>query len=103
MARKASLARKAQELADALAAREAQDDGEPAGFTPHEDTQRLLMRRGVDREQLNYSVPAALELKRRINAYNVDHGHPGPGNIAAGVLDAFLRAEGYPPDLKPLG
>ncbi|MFI1225940.1 MULTISPECIES: hypothetical protein [unclassified Streptomyces] len=98
MPRKASLARKAQELADALRAQEGRDGDAAIDFSPHPETEALLMRRGVDREQLNYAVPEELELKRRLNAYNVERGGPGVGNLVAAVLDAFLRAEGYAPD-----
>ncbi|MFC5886740.1 hypothetical protein ACFP0N_17380 [Kitasatospora aburaviensis] len=94
----AALARKAQQLADALTALEAQEEA-ASSFTPHPDTDALLNRRGVTREQLNYAVPESLDLKNRLNAYNLDNGSPGQGNIVAAVLDTFLRAEGYPPDL----
>jgi len=97
--RRVSLARKAQELADALKAQEEREGGAVTGFSPHPETEALLMRRGVDREQLNYAVPEQLELKRRLNAYNVERGGLGVGNLVAAVLDAFLRAEGYAPDL----
>ncbi|MGW7319212.1 hypothetical protein [Streptomyces sp. NPDC054865] len=86
-------------MADALKALEDREDGAVADFSPHPDTEALLMRRGVDREQLNYSVPEQLELKRRLNAYNVERDGLGVGNLVAAVLDAFLRGEGYPPDL----
>ncbi|WP_411098774.1 hypothetical protein [Streptomyces sp. x-45] len=99
MPRRVSLARKAQELADALKAQEEREGGAVTDFSPHPETEALLMRRGVDREQLNYAVPEQLELKRRLNAYNVERGGLGVGNLVAAVLDAFLRAEGYAPDL----
>jgi hypothetical protein len=97
-----ALARKAQEVAEGVTALAAAGDDAADSvedpFGPHPATEQLLTRRGVTREQLNYQVPADLELKRRMNAYNVANADPGQGNVIAGLLDAFLRAQGFPPD-----
>ncbi|MDH6454388.1 MULTISPECIES: hypothetical protein [unclassified Streptomyces] len=87
-----------RDLADSL---EAQSTPADAPFTPHPDTQAIISTRHNSRSQLNYAVPEALQLQRRIRRYNADHGTPH-GDIVATALDIWLRAKGYPPDLPPL-
>lgn len=91
------LARQLRDIAEALDAR-----AEPAHdpLTPHPDTLRIIASRHATRSQLNYSVPHALALQRRIRRYNADHGTQH-GDIAALALDTWLRAHGYPPDPTP--
>jgi hypothetical protein len=86
-----------REIAAALESIEEFGGDDAAWLTPHEDTRRLLETRKVEREQLNYSVPKALDLRMRMAAYGTEHGGEGAGNVAAAVLDAWLRAQGYPP------
>jgi hypothetical protein len=93
------IADRLRELALAIDSMEEYAGDSSAWLAPHADTQRLLDTRRVDREQLNYAVPTALDLKQRVNAYNAEHGNPGAGNLVAGALDSWLRAQGYPPDL----
>lgn len=83
-------------MADAL---DAQSDPANDPFTPHPDTVAIIHGRHTTRGQLNYSVPEALQLQRRIRRYNADHGIQH-GDIVAYALDTFLRAHGYPPVLR---
>ncbi|MEU1185659.1 hypothetical protein ABZ464_50240 [Streptomyces sp. NPDC005820] len=83
-----------RDLADVL---EAQSETTDAPFTPHPDTQAIISTRHASRGQLNYAVPEALQLQRRIRRYNADSGIPH-GDIVALALDTFLRAKGYPPE-----
>ncbi|MFD9510656.1 hypothetical protein [Streptomyces mirabilis] len=69
-------------------------------FTPHPDTQAIISARHTSRSQLNYAVPEALQLQRRIRRYNADSGIPH-GDLVALALDTFLRVKGYPPELPP--
>ncbi|MFI1034527.1 hypothetical protein [Streptomyces sp. NPDC020951] len=85
-----------RDLADFL---EAQSETTNDPFTPHADTQAIISTRHTSRGQLNYAVPEALQLQRRIRRYNADSGIPH-GDIVALALDSWLRAKGYPPDLK---
>lgn len=84
-----------RDLANAL---ESQSNPANDPFTPHPDTQLIIAARHTSRGQLNYAVPEALQLQRRIRRYNADSGVPH-GDIVAIVLDTFLRAKGYPPEL----
>ncbi|NGO06982.1 hypothetical protein G5C60_04760 [Streptomyces sp. HC44] len=68
-------------------------------FIPHPDTEAIIKTRHTSRGQLNYAVPEALQLQRRIRRYNADNGTPH-GDIVALALDSWLRAKGYPPDLN---
>ncbi|MFF3786258.1 hypothetical protein [Streptomyces sp. NPDC001933] len=99
MSSKAKVAERLRELARAVEALEEYSSDDSAWLSPHPETRQLLERRGVGREQLNYSVPSDLDLKTRVNTYNVEHGNPGAGNLVAAALDSWLRAHGYPPDL----
>ncbi|MFJ2719788.1 hypothetical protein [Streptomyces sp. NPDC087437] len=83
-------------LADTL---EAQSQATDDPFTPHPDTVDLVNNRHTKRGQLNYAVPDVLQLQRRIRRYHADHGIQH-GDIVALALDTWLRAKGYPPDLK---
>lgn len=83
-----------RDLADVL---ESQSRPTNDPFTPHPDTQAIIAARHTSRGQLNYAVPEALRLQRRIRRYNVDSGIPH-GDIVTLALDAFLRAKGYPPE-----
>ncbi|MFH9968998.1 hypothetical protein ACH4PR_48340 [Streptomyces mirabilis] len=89
-------ARRLREIADALDAEPQQTDDVLA---PHPDTLDVIRNRHTKRGQLNHAVPADLQLQRRIRRYNADTGllH---GDIVALALDTWLRAKGYPPDLK---
>ncbi len=98
MARKAPIAERLRQLTRAVESLEEYAGDDDAWLTPHEETRKLIEARRVDREQLNYSVPADLQLKQRVNAYNAENGNPGAGNLVAAILDAWLRAHGYPPD-----
>ncbi|SEE79932.1 hypothetical protein SAMN05216489_08344 [Streptomyces sp. 3213] len=89
-------ARQLRTLADAL---DAQSDLIDAPLAPHPDTLEIINGRHTSRGQINYAVPDALQLQRRIRRYHADHDVQH-GDIAAIALDAFLRAKGYPPDLK---
>lgn len=91
-----SLADQLQEIVDALRAQEGAGQALDS-FQPHPDTVRLCQRRGVPKEQFSYATPEALNLRHRVHMYNLDHGNPGPGNVVAQLMDAALRAEGYPP------
>ncbi|MFD9192322.1 hypothetical protein ACFWCA_29340 [Streptomyces phaeochromogenes] len=84
-----------RDLADLL---EAQTSHPEDPHSPHPDTQEILSGRHTNRRQLNYAVPDALQLQRRIRRYNADSGIPH-GDIVALALDTFLRAKGYPPVL----
>lgn len=99
MPTKVDLLKRAQDLVAALESMEEYQDREE-WFRLHEDTSDLLSRRGGGREQLNYAIPEALGLKERIALYCMENENPGAGNLVAGVLDAFLRAHGYPPQSK---
>ncbi|GAA3848365.1 hypothetical protein GCM10022403_095070 [Streptomyces coacervatus] len=90
-------ARQLRELADAL---DAQSDPTDDPLAPHPDTLEVISGRHTSRGQINYAVPDALQLQRRIRRYHADHGVQH-GDIVAIALDAFLRAKGYPPDLTP--
>ncbi|WP_246571690.1 hypothetical protein [Streptomyces tauricus] len=52
----------------------------------------ILSGRHTNRGQLNYAVPDALQLQRRIRRYNADSGIPH-GDIVALALDTYLRAK----------
>ncbi|MER7922385.1 hypothetical protein ABTY96_04510 [Streptomyces sp. NPDC096057] len=91
-------ARRLRDIADALEA-ESQPNDDP--FTPHPDTLKVINDRHTKRGQLNYAVPDALQLQRRVRRYNADHDM-SHGDIVALALDTWLRAKGYPPSLKPL-
>ncbi|MEU6379646.1 hypothetical protein [Streptomyces sp. NPDC046909] len=84
-------------VADAL---EAQSDPTSDPFAPHPDTLNIINGRHTNRGQINYAVPDELQIQRRIRRFHADHGIQH-GDIVAMALDAFLRANGYPPDLKP--
>ncbi|MEU1185799.1 hypothetical protein ABZ464_50975 [Streptomyces sp. NPDC005820] len=86
-----------RDLADVLEALPGPTD-DP--FSPHPDTQAIISNRHTRRGQLNYAVPNALQLQHRIRRYNADSNIPH-GDIVTLAIDAFLRAKGYPPDLKP--
>ncbi|MGW2523779.1 hypothetical protein ACWC09_43715 [Streptomyces sp. NPDC001617] len=89
-------ARRLREVADALEAQSHPNDP----VSPHPDTMEIIGNRHTKRGQLNYAVPDVLQLQRRIRRCNADHDVPH-GDIAALAFDAWLRANGYPPDLKP--
>lgn len=89
--------RQLRDLADAL---EAQSQPTDKPFTPHPDTLEVVSNRHTKRGQLNYAVPDVLQLQRRIRRFNADHDM-AHGDIVALALDSWLRAKGYPPDLKP--
>ncbi|MDQ0772717.1 hypothetical protein QF026_001183 [Streptomyces aurantiacus] len=89
-------ARQLRDLADLL---EAQSGSLQDPYTPHPDTWNIVSGRHTSRGQLNYAVPDALQLQRRIRRYNADSGI-AHGDIVALALDAFLRTKGYPPNLK---
>ncbi|MGW0868937.1 hypothetical protein ACWD3Z_00435 [Streptomyces sp. NPDC002740] len=90
-------ARRLREMADAL---DAQSQPTNVSFTPHPETMEIIGSRHTKRGQLNYAVPEALQLQRRIRRYNADHDVPH-GDIVALALDTWLRAKGYPPNLQP--
>ncbi|MDQ0765685.1 hypothetical protein QF027_008320 [Streptomyces canus] len=90
-------ARQLRAVADAL---EAQSDLAEDPLVPHPDTLEIINGRHTTRGQINYAVPDDLQLQRRIRRYHADHGVQH-GDIVALALDAFLRAKGYPPALKP--
>ncbi|MQS17412.1 hypothetical protein F7Q99_35830 [Streptomyces kaniharaensis] len=100
MASKVKVADRLRELARAVEAMDEYAQDSDAWLSPHPATRHLIERRGVSREQLNYSVPSDLDLKTRVNTYNAEHGNPGAGNVVAAALDAWLRAHGYPPVLE---
>ncbi|MGW3667169.1 hypothetical protein [Streptomyces sp. NPDC005141] len=89
--------RQLRELADAL---DAQSDLTDDPLVPHPGTLEVIGGRHTSRGQINYAVPNALQLQRRIRRYHADHGVQH-GDIVAIALDTFLRAKGYPPDLTP--
>lgn len=89
-------ARQLRELADAL---DAQSELTEDPLAPHPDTLEVVDARHTSRGQINYAVPDALQLQRRIRRYHADHGIQH-GDIVAIALDVFLRAKGYPPDLS---
>ncbi|MCG7204734.1 hypothetical protein [Streptomyces arenae] len=88
----------AGQLRRLAAALEAQSSPSGDPFAPHPATLEVIRSRQAKRGQLNYAVPEALDLQRRIRRYNADHGVQH-GDIVAVALDSFLRAKGYPPDL----
>lgn len=88
-------ARQLRDLADLL---EAQISHPEDPNDPHPDTHEILSGRHTHRGQLNYAVPDALQLQRRIRRYNADSGIPH-GDIVALALDTYLRSKGYPPHL----
>ncbi|MFD8212185.1 hypothetical protein ACFV2U_00145 [Streptomyces sp. NPDC059697] len=90
-------ARRLREIADALDAEcQPTDDA----LTPHPATLDVISNRHTKRGQLNYAVPEALELQRRIRRFHADTGLPH-GDIVALAVDTWLRAKGYPPGLTP--
>ncbi|WP_326718247.1 hypothetical protein OHT59_01015 [Streptomyces sp. NBC_00243] len=89
-------ARQLRELADVL---EAQSGSLRDPYAPHPETWEIVSGRHTSRGQLNYAVPDALQLQRRVRRYNADSGM-AHGDIVALALDIFLRAKGYPPNLK---
>ncbi|WP_445517247.1 hypothetical protein [Streptomyces sp. NEAU-174] len=89
-------ARQLRDMADAL---ESRSDPTDDPFTPHPDTLEIISGRHTSRGQLNYAVPDLLQLQRRVRRYNAD-SDIAHGDIVALALDIFLRAKGYPPDLK---
>lgn len=90
-------ARRLREIADAL---DAEVQPVEDAFAPHPDTLNIISNRHIKRGQLNYAVPEVLQLQRRIRRYHADHGMQH-GDVVALALDAWLRAKGYSPDLKP--
>ncbi|MET7780161.1 hypothetical protein ABZU94_32120 [Streptomyces mirabilis] len=88
-------ARQLREMADAL---DAQSEDTEDALAPHPDTLEVINGRHTGRGQINYAVPDALQLQRRIRRFHADHGVQH-GDIVAIALDTFLRAKGYPPDL----
>lgn len=84
-------------VADAL---EAQSDPTNDLFDPHPDTLEIINGRHTNRGQINYAVPDELQIQRRIRRLHADHGMQH-GDIVAIALDIFLRAKGYPPNLRP--
>ena len=64
-------ARQLRELADAL---DAQSDLTDDPLTPHADTLEVINGRNTGRGQINYAVPDALQIQRRIRRYHADHG-----------------------------
>ncbi|MDX2939263.1 PAS domain S-box protein [Streptomyces ipomoeae] len=60
-----------RELADAL---ETQSDLVDAPLAPHPDTWVVINGRHTSRGQINYAVPDALQLQRRIRRCHADHG-----------------------------
>ncbi|WP_405954881.1 hypothetical protein [Streptomyces phaeochromogenes] len=89
-------ARQLRDLADVL---EAQSGLIEDPYAPHPDTREIVSGRHTSRGQLNYAVPEALQLQRRIRRYNADSGI-AHGDIVALALDTYLRAKGYPPELE---
>jgi hypothetical protein len=89
-------ARQLRAVADAL---EAQSVPTNDPLAPHPDTLDIINGRHTSRGQINYAVPDDLQFQRRIRRLHADHGIQH-GDIVAMALDAFLRANGYPPDLK---
>jgi hypothetical protein len=91
-----SIAEQLRALAASIESQEQASDLAPWSF-PHPESERLFETRNIKREQLSYTSPEALQIRERVRAYNADHGNPGSGNVVAGILDAALRAHGYPP------
>ncbi|MEU6231333.1 hypothetical protein [Streptomyces sp. NPDC047042] len=87
-------ARRLREIADAL---DSEFQPPDTALTPHPDTLDIIRNRHSKRGQLNYAVPEALQLQRRIRRYNADANLPH-GDIVTLALDTWLRAMGYPPD-----
>ena len=94
------LSHHAQQLRAVADALEAQSDPSADPLAPHTDTLEIINARHTSRGQINYAVPDDLQIQRRIRRYHADHGVQH-GDIVALAIDAFLRAKGYPPDLKP--
>ncbi|MEV6959579.1 hypothetical protein AB0M97_10315 [Streptomyces sp. NPDC051207] len=90
-------AHRLREIADALDAEPQPPDD---ALTPHPDTLEVISNRHTKRGRLNYAVPEALELQRRIRRFHADTGIPH-GDIVALAVDTWLRAKGYPPGLSP--
>ncbi|ATM24597.1 hypothetical protein SMD44_p10098 (plasmid) [Streptomyces alboflavus] len=101
MTTRAPILKRAEELAAAIRSLAEYQDRED-WLTFHPDTEDLISRRGTSRDQLNYSVPEALDLKQRVATYCLENPNPGAGNLVAAVLDSFLRASGYPPSVERL-
>ncbi|WP_394426431.1 hypothetical protein [Streptomyces sp. SGAir0957] len=97
MSEASPLLRRAEELVALIKAQE--DGGISSGaIEVHPETADLLSRSRVPREQLNYAVPEVLELKQRLAKYCLENDDAStPGNVVAGVVDAFLRSKGYLP------
>ncbi|MBK3563813.1 hypothetical protein [Streptomyces sp. MBT62] len=90
-------ARQLRAVADAI---ETLSDSTDDPLASHPDTLEIINSRYTSRGQINYAVPDALQLQRRIRRYHADYGIQH-GDIVALAVDAFLRARGYPPDLTP--
>lgn len=88
-------ARRLREIADALDA-ECQPTDDL--LTPHPKTLEAISNRHTKRGQLNYAVPEALQLQRRIRRFHADTGL-AHGDVVALALDTWLRAKGYLPEL----
>lgn len=84
----------------ALAAQLDQGPDAPSPLAPHPDTLDLLQRRGVTRSQIHPNVPDALALSDRLRSAGRDL-KLNQGDVAAVALDAWLRANGYPPPAPP--
>lgn len=91
------MAEQLRKIAEALESMAESTPDASSWLSPHEDTRRLLELRGVEREQVNYSCPKALDLRMRMASYCADNRGAGAGNVASAVLDSWLRAQGYPP------
>ncbi|MEW2302083.1 hypothetical protein AB0958_19255 [Streptomyces sp. NPDC006655] len=85
-------------IADELESVSGEEEGDP--LAPHPWTLQLVDSRGTERGQLNYRTPEALELRKRIQRYAVEHDMQ-PGDVAALALDYWLRARGFPPSSQP--
>lgn len=90
------LSHHARLLRDIAATLDAQPLGDDDPLAPHPDTVRIINSRYTTRSQLNYSVPDALDLQRRVRRFNADHGIQH-GDVVAEALDTWLRKRGYPP------
>ncbi|MCA1217398.1 hypothetical protein [Streptomyces sp. 8L] len=89
-------ARQLRAVADALEAQSVPGEDPSA---PHPDTQKIIDGRHTTRGQINYAVPDDLQFQRRIRRFHADRGTQH-GDIVAIALDIYLRANGYPPELK---
>lgn len=65
---------------------------------PHPDTLAVLSSRSTTRSQIHPNVPDALDLPDRIRAFAREQ-RLNQGDAAALILDTYLRAAGYPPQL----